>query len=82
MRKQTDIPCIMEELEVLGKTDTLKVIDDQDYLQCDAVVLFTKCISHSLFYKVYDYAQNIGAKIIWYNSRNIDLLKQEIAKAF
>ena len=82
MRKQTDIPCIMEELEVLGKTDTLKVIDDQNYLQCDAVVLFTKCISHSLFHKVYDYAQNIGAKIIWYNSRNIDLLKQEIAKAF
>lgn len=61
-------------------------VDNENYslmnVQCDAVVLFTKCMSHSLFHKVYDYAQNIGAKIIWYNSRNIDLLKQEIAKAF
>lgn len=62
------------------------IVDNENYslmnIQCDAIVLFTKCLSHSLFHKVYNYAQNIGAKIIWYNSRNIDLLKQEIAKAF
>lgn len=33
MRKQTDIPCIMEELEILGKTDTSKVIGNSSYLK-------------------------------------------------